>query len=608
MEEEFLITDVHKLYDQMKKQDKNLTLKRRWLIGLPVSKSEEEKITGAAGKLQESRTIPEAFIREDDVGYETVKSFVNKAFASCHTERENHVDKFSVQPSGLPVDRKAIFSLIDNMTNNGLHLFVKMLTNGKVKFASTRCKMKSIIKEFLPELLGQDGNNSRTVSIPEKLYNLLMDPLNFRETHLVNLSTRCPCAVVNKVLDGLDDMPFRTLSAMHRKVRGIKGYMPQLQPQRSGWGKTKLVDRLRKICTEMISGSDFDDDDKLKEPLAKAMAVAGLWSNLIQGCPFPVKFWKYSSEIEVLQVEIAKAIWLLENKVRFKELKKLQLLLDPNAELSSKSMRMAVKGMLTEFLFECGDMETFPQSLLETIFVINNSSRRCPYRFMSKEEVGKEVESVLCVSSQIKQVLWEFLPEHDFDQDFADAYMEDLEESESTFGSDQDDDDDDDDGTTSHLRPVDDPLVEIEDVGESYPCKSALEDKDKDDIKLIEKRKDVLSPEVVPSTTLCDEKARNRYLIVQESCDKTSMVAYDFIGCILEELANMENLDLSCDDLSYLRRSGSSQNNFQVENQENISSKSDDGCDAIIIRTLGKLLPSFPESGKKKVKEMMGIE
>ncbi|KAL7176814.1 hypothetical protein ACSBR2_030204 [Camellia fascicularis] len=184
--------------------------------------------------------------------------------------------------------------------------------------------------------------------------------------------------------------------------------------------------------------SELGEENKLQEPLAKAMGVGGLWTKLIQGCPFVTQFQQFSPENEALQNEIAKAIWLLK-EVRFLELKNLQLLLDPKAELSNRSLRTAVKNLLTEYLFECSDMDTIPDYLLETLSIIN---RTAPYRFFSKEEKEEEVEHVLNVSSQVKQILWDLLPEYEFDQDFADAYMEYLEESDD--GDDYDDSDSDD--------------------------------------------------------------------------------------------------------------------------------------------------------------------
>lgn len=148
---------------------------------------------------------------------------------------------------------------------------------------------------------------------------------------------------------------------------------------------------------EMLS--KIDEGDELQEPLTKAMSVAGLTLKLILGCPYVTEFRKFSPEIEVLQNEIAKAIWLLNKKVRFSELNNLQLLLDPNAKLTNRSLRMAIRNMLTEYLLECSDMDSIPEWLLETLAIINRCSRSAPFRYFSKKEIEKEVECILSVGA-----------------------------------------------------------------------------------------------------------------------------------------------------------------------------------------------------------------
>ena len=73
-------------------------------------------------------------------------------------------------------------------------------------------------------------------------------------------------------------------------------------------------------------------------------------------------------------------------------------------------------------------MDLIPEYLLEAIFEIN----RCQSSSRSsvKEEIEEEVECLLCLSAQTKQIVWDLNPEIDVDLDFSDAYMEDLEESD----------------------------------------------------------------------------------------------------------------------------------------------------------------------------------
>ncbi|KAL7176815.1 hypothetical protein ACSBR2_030205 [Camellia fascicularis] len=118
-------------------------------------------------------------------------------------------------------------------------------------------------------------------------------------------------------------------------------------------------------------------------------------------------------------------------------------------------------------------------------------------------------------------------------------------------------------------------------------------------------------PDFVPSNFLCDQNfmhdnlnsSRNQYLAVQDACDKTSMVAYCFIGCVLDEFARIGGLDLDWGDVSYLRGDNSIQKDSGVAKEEHISyEKEVHGL--VIFQLLEELLPSFPKSGK----ELMGLK
>ncbi|KAL6970718.1 hypothetical protein U1Q18_030411 [Sarracenia purpurea var. burkii] len=696
--EEFLCTDSESLYAKLKHQDKQLKLKRRWLMGLTLSASEQKRLDRVM--FQENKTLPETFLREDDVYYESIKAFVEKGLGACDFEKESHVDQDNVQISDLPNDLVDLLSMLDDMTNSGLQLLAEILTGGSIKFEKTRWKMKKIIRESLPEAL-ERGEDNYKINLAEQLRKLVRNPLNFLRNGATlpipaSLSYR---AAATRILDGLEDMSFQTLSAMHRKLRGIQGYMPRLRPQKSGWGRSNLIDQVRKSSMAMLS--ELGEEDELQEPLAKAMAIGSLSAKLIQGCSFVVEFWQYSPEIEALQNEIAKAIWFLKEKVRFPELKNLQLLVDPYAELSNRSLRTALKNLLIEFLFECSDMDNIPDYLLETISVVNSyrTSRITPYIFFSKEEIQEEVECVLRLSAQIKQVSWDLLPECEYDEDFADAYMEDLEES--------DDGDDQQEVLFAHNNLfLHDPHDKMETVGETNPANSdssasPIEEDDSSpvltpDRKLnsdcfvrvelehitemdlvdsdastsssscyefdglenmggnqfhigsvsylelsnpdllalkssrtgssshsspygrlntvhVERQEPTVDPEKPPDfvsshfsevRNIMHDKtsmSRNQYIAVQEACDKTSMVAYRLIGCVLDEFAQIDGLNLEWDAVSYLRGDKS----IRKDSREHISCKEEVG--SVIVQVLEELLPSFPVSGKERIKELMGL-
>ncbi|CAA2979285.1 Hypothetical predicted protein [Olea europaea subsp. europaea] len=465
-----------------------------------------------------------------------------------------------------------------------------------------------------------------------------------------------------KVLDGLEEMPFRTLSAMHRKLRGVR-YSPTMQPPKSGWGRDRLISVVRERCMKMLL--ELDEGDETPEPLASALAVSGLTLKLIHNSPSVIDFRKFSPETEALQNDIVKAIWLLNDvkRVSLIELKKLQFLLDPSTELSDRSFRMAVRNLLTDYLFECSDMDNVPDCLLETLSIINRRSQLQSRRKhvsskvhsssheLMKEEIENEVECILTASAQAKQIVWDFLSEHRLDQDFADAYMEGFEQSEMTTSS---DDDSEEELNLPQLyrfgshNPDDqmESIGEINPVGRNSPAStsesdncspllspneslnvtlepihingvesveslrlvhstSCLESKMSGDMQNMDRNQhpsgstgdlrmacsnmpltakknvstlpispdknsswnDVESQEIsinsaeIPKYEFSENfsgvnnqsKKVNQYLEVQDACDKTIMVAYDLIGCILDEYSKIEDRELYQGDKSYLR-------------------------------------------------------
>ncbi|XP_075520607.1 uncharacterized protein LOC142553932 [Primulina tabacum] len=167
--------------------------------------------------------------------------------------------------------------------------------------------------------------------------------------------------------------------------------------------------------------------------------------------PAAIEFRKFSPEIEALQNDIARAIFFINDpkRVSLIEVRRVNVLKSPNVEMSIRSLRRAVRNLLTEYLFECSDMDKVPNCLLETLdIIINNRSRRPRLRRspssgihtkeLVEEEIQKEVEYVLIVSAQAKEVVWNILPEYAFDRDFSNACMEDLEKSDILYISDDD--------------------------------------------------------------------------------------------------------------------------------------------------------------------------
>lgn len=551
--------------------------------------------------------------------YETAKSCVQVAFGACNVEGGNQV----FQDNILLLDRnsisRALSSCLDDLSNKGLHLLATTVAGGSVEFEKTRWKMKKIIREYLPKVFGSQNNHDDQLDISKQLSQLLNDPQNFRDNFITVLSSRSQShrLAVTTVLDGLRDLPSETLIAMHRKLKGGQQYLPQLQTHKSGWNRDILIGQLRKTCEKMLS--ELGRGDELQGPLAKAMAVVGLSLKLQLGFhnSTVTEFHQFSPEIKILQDDIARAIWLVKTKVRIPDLKNLKTLLDRDAKVSNRSLRTAIKKMLTEYLFECGDMDTIPKSLLEALVIINKKSQNKLHRPIPKDEIEEEVECTLNVSAQAKQIVWDMFPDHDLDLDFADAYIEEMEgnEDEDDGKDDGDDDNNHNNGWPQEHRisgsdrsHSDDSHYEVESTGESRPficnlptatttrsdCNPLgnssvfIEEPetmfsnqgicvDSNDIKRgfhgnsIERHEpdcntglDTEDPlHVEPEGVYKQTTYKNQYLAIQEVSDETSMIAHNIVGHMLEAFAQIEGLDLDWDDSLYLRGDCATQEDSQ---------------------------------------------
>ncbi|KAI3458382.1 hypothetical protein Pfo_015045 [Paulownia fortunei] len=661
LKKEWCREDLKALTSQFREHESILRLKRRWLMDLPLSIREQKRIEEILPP--DDKVLPESLLREDDVSYEDIRICIEMGFGIHNCEKEPHCVQEDVRAFNSLDGFQDIFFLLDDMTNKGLCSFIKILTGGIVKFEKANWSMKRTIKELLPKVIADKNDFSKAAL--KQLFQLLKDPNFFRGDQVVrSTASEAYRAAAVKVLDEIEDFPVRTLSAMHRKLRGVRGYIPSVQSRKSGGGRDRLISAVKTMCMKMLS--DLGEVDEPAEQLAGALGVAGLTLKLIMNRPAVRDFRKFSPEIEALQNDIAKAIHLLNVKKRVSliELKKVQLLLDPNCELSVRSLRMAVRNLLTEYLYECSDMDKVPEFLVETLDIINRRSQlpsrkrhssskihSSPQELM-KEVIQKEVEYVLNISAQAKEVVLDLLPQHEFDEEFAHAYMEDFEGSDTLCIS----DDDEQVGDTSqhyefHLY---DSYGQTESIGETNPaelnspvstseidgcsllspngglnvplesmritemdsdetcgflhspsCKEsklldgqcvarkqypsgctgelglAYSDSLKvttgqnlsylshsparnsiyNDIKSEETANCSATPKYVFSdlpmeeTNIVSQQSRssNQYLEVQEACDVTSMVAYRFVGRMLDKLAKIEGLELYQGDKLYLR-------------------------------------------------------
>ncbi|KAJ1418444.1 hypothetical protein SESBI_15948 [Sesbania bispinosa] len=76
-------------------------------------------------------------------------------------------------------------------------------------------------------------------------------------------------------------------------------------------------------------------------------------------------------------------------------------------------------------------MDKIPESLMQVLDVVNKGSNSGMHNVsLQKKYIEEEADCILNLSAQMKQVVLDLLPDSEFDQDFTDAYMEPLEESD----------------------------------------------------------------------------------------------------------------------------------------------------------------------------------
>ncbi|GMI64427.1 hypothetical protein HRI_000112000 [Hibiscus trionum] len=579
--ERFHQTDCIELLSQIKHREKLLNLKRRWLMGLSTSKSKTKQFKDP--KFFKFKTLPESFLREDDMFYETIKAHVENAFGASNFKRGNRIIEDNAGSFDALKINGALFSCLDSLTNYGLQQIVMILSGGSGKFEKTRCKMKKVIRESLPRFLSSENHDHEKKTDIIQLYKILNDPQYYRSNTMKSMTpmSQFHHAAAIHVLDGLEDLPLQTLVAMDRKLRCVKS-MPQLKACERGEKRKRLIKKVSKTARKMLM--DFDEVGKLQEPLAKALAVADLSLKLTTGFrnTSTTSFHQFTPEIVSLQNDIVRAIWTLKTKARFPELKALKLLLDPNVEIATRSLRGAITNMLTEFLFECSDMDTIPKSLIEALSVINKDSRSLPQGRFIKDEIEEEVECILTVSAEMKQIFWDLLPDHELDEEFADAYGEELEESDDDSCI-EDTGNYDNDGKTVNenlescmsysVNSIErDEVIQDLKMEPEIASGNGRSSEDINQLKKVVKshasnNRNCLSVErdeveqnigvdpenastISSNETFVNNKTsarRNQYLTIQEACDETSLFAKE------------QDVDLDWSDNLYLRGDSSTQ-------------------------------------------------
>ncbi|ESW05694.1 hypothetical protein PHAVU_011G201600 [Phaseolus vulgaris] len=430
-------TDALSILSQIKRQDKQIKLKSRWLLSIPPTRSERKKLK----KYFKNRNLSESLIREDDMFYESVKAHVEDALGAHRFEQESDIPKGDMDLIQTLNVKRLISPLLDNLTTKGLYLLAMIVTGSSFNSEITRCKMKKVIKGSLSSVFGRKSSYNHLETC-KQIFSLLNNPQNFRDRcePLGALRSLSCHAAAENVLHRLQNLSSQTLIAMRRKLKGVKAPVPQLQPRKHGWARDHLIKLVKKIGLEMLS--KLDKESELQEPLANAMAVADLSLKLTTGSHniFSKEFYQFSPEVKSLQSDIMNAIWSVKKVTTVPELRNLQLLIEPKAIISNRCIRTAFVNFLTEFLFECSDMDSVPKSLSQTLNVINRgpNSGGLHNVLFKKKYIEEEVDGVLNISALTKQIVLDLLPDDEFDKDFTDAYMEQLEESDD---SDSDEDD-----------------------------------------------------------------------------------------------------------------------------------------------------------------------
>lgn len=646
----FCRTDISSILRDAKRQDKQIKLKRRWLLGLPITTKEGKKLKEIC---KTGWYSPESLLRQDDLFYESVRTRVERAFGAHYIESENCIPQDDMDLNQIPNFKRFILSCLDNLTTKGLYLLAMIVGGDTVKYERTRSNLKKIIKSSLSSVLSSKRNKDQQLETRKQLFQLLNNPQNYRQRCelLPGSESQFYHAAVVKVLCGLEKLPSQTLLAMRRKLKGIKAPMPQLQPFKNGWGRNHLIRQVNKISRKMLL--ELDGGNKLQEPLANAMSVADFSLKLIIGfgSTFLEECYQFSPEVKSLQSDIMQAILSVEKKevVPLPVLRELQLLIEPKATVVNKSLRKAFVNLLTEFLFECSDMDSTPKSLLQILDVINKCSNKSTHDVtLQKKHIEEEVDSILSVSAQTNQIIQDLLPDYEFDQGFTDAYMEEQSE-DSDNESDKDEDDSQCSENSLHCSVTPSECLNSdsdkncdtinleskmrntpynnqcqEEITEQFStpmsrknCDSSAVSLDKEPDENIVKRHEFHESytEAAPrdKSNFCEEKKpiptkysghKNQYLAAQDACDKTSMLAYNLIGRMLEEFAIAEDLNLDLSKRSYLNCDKQSEDIKETEEQS--SSRKRKGGPPI-VRVIEELIPSFPDSSMERLKILMDL-
>ncbi|XP_038989607.1 uncharacterized protein LOC103714816 isoform X2 [Phoenix dactylifera] len=586
----------------------------------------------------QSKEVQKTKVFDRCVSSEIVRANVERCFGSDHDSQGTHhavqdylqhfgmhnMESYSVNPSNL----KTFSLIINNLNNDALCAVANIVSNNNVSFEKTRPRRRKVIKNLLRRYF-TESNCKRNPTALKKLSDIFRNPCNFQEKQLMLAAPISPplLSTIYKVLERLGEMPLRDLIAMNRRLKG-RAVAPQFPPVHYSSKKDMLLKRVRKRCEDSLSAVKEGDD--MPERLAKALSVMLLSLKLKSGSieMLTSTFYPFSSDIVSLQHGILNAIWSLP-KFKYADLKALKPLVDPEAKLSKRSFRIALKNYLKEYLFACDEIN-IPKEVQSALSFINETLKHQPCMF-SKETREEEVEAVLSVSSQFKQIILDLIPDHSIVEKCGVACSgelgtdessesDDFELSASDYFSGSDD--------CEHKQTYDScSNDEAETIGDSRPKSSPIIASGIDSSQLaaaarnttdiiLKKTKlehnkmsalqhdpeKLIKPNIQNSfqrTASMGEKA------VQDICDRTAVVSHRLIGSMLEKFLQFEGRDVDAMTRSYLRGGLSPVDSQGAEVLLNTPKK--DLKAQVLVQAVEELLPSFPKSCIERVKKLMEL-
>ena len=253
-----------------------------------------------------------------------------------------------------------------------------------------------------------DGNHSNRMSM---LSEILIKTAN---------SDAIVSSSIHELINLLEVLPSQALMAMDRKLKNVTA-VPQFAAPLS-CRRSLLIKRLKKHCEKILLKTK--PGGQLTVPLAKALSILCLAVKVkTRRTDFLTRkltFFPFNEEINALQNEIVAAIWAIP-RLRPKVWKQLHHLFTPNIEFSRRFFCKSLNNYLMECLFNCDDLE-LPGQLTMAVEIINKKIRCHVSSVKSAEE---ELESVLHLSSQLRQIISESLPDCDADKEY-ERYIEGL--------------------------------------------------------------------------------------------------------------------------------------------------------------------------------------